>query len=88
MKKGLKKKLDARLLESGPDEAEVSATAPSPFFMVAKQSIIQTKNNHLEGMKEDYLYHLGLTKSDAVDFAHVQYVCMGGFDERMIKFAH
>lgn len=38
-------------------------------------------------MENDYLYHLGLGKENALDFSHVKYVCIGGTNDRMTKFA-
>ncbi|GIY66619.1 uridine phosphorylase 2 [Caerostris darwini] len=48
------------------------------------------KNPHLEEMKEDVLYHLGLTTSNddlQIMFGDVKFVCVGGTPERMKDFA-
>ncbi|XP_035207742.1 uridine phosphorylase 2-like isoform X4 [Stegodyphus dumicola] len=48
------------------------------------------KNPHLEEMKVDILYHLGLTTSDddlQIMFGDVKFVCVGGTPERMKEFA-
>jgi uridine phosphorylase len=39
-------------------------------------------------MDSDYLYHLGLSKTDSEDFSHVKFVCIGGTNDRMTKFAN
>lgn len=49
------------------------------------------KNPHIEDMKEDILYHLGLTTSNddlQIMFGDVKFVCVGGTPERMCDFAH
>ena len=38
-------------------------------------------------MENDYLYHLGLGKENATDYSNVKYVCIGGTNDRMSKFA-
>lgn len=38
-------------------------------------------------MDTDFLYHLGLTKEDALEFSDVEYVCIGGTNDRMTDFA-
>jgi hypothetical protein len=48
---------------------------------------VQTKNENLNNMHEDMMYHLGLTKESAQAFAGVKYVCIGRSAERMQKFA-
>lgn len=48
------------------------------------------KNPHLEEMKEDVLYHLGLTTLNddlRIMFGDVKFVCVGGTSERMKEFA-
>ncbi|XP_054721806.1 uridine phosphorylase 2-like isoform X2 [Uloborus diversus] len=48
------------------------------------------KNPHIEEMKEDVLYHLGLTTfNDDLQnmFGDVKFVCVGGTPERMMEFA-
>ncbi|PRD25312.1 UNVERIFIED_CONTAM: Upp2 [Trichonephila clavipes] len=48
------------------------------------------KNPHLEEMKEDVLYHLGLTTLNddlRIMFGDVKFVCVGGIPERMKDFA-
>ncbi|GFR10860.1 uridine phosphorylase 2 [Trichonephila clavata] len=48
------------------------------------------KNPHLEEMKEDVLYHLGLTTLNddlRIMFGDVKFVCVGGTPERMKDFA-
>jgi uridine phosphorylase len=44
-------------------------------------------NPHLSKIDCDYLYHLGLTSQDAPLFKNVEYVCIGGSNGRMSKFA-
>jgi len=39
-------------------------------------------------METDCLYHLGLDKENAANFSQVKYVCIGGTNDRMTKFAH
>lgn len=39
-------------------------------------------------MKDDCLYHLGLVKENASRFSDVKYVCIGGTNDRMTKFAY
>jgi uridine phosphorylase len=51
-------------------------------------SQVQTKNQHLNCMEDDCLYHLGLNKENAVDYSNVKYVCIGGTNDRMTKFAY
>jgi hypothetical protein len=51
------------------------------------ESLVSTKNSNLAGLEIDYLYHLGLTSHDAQTFKDVKYVCIGGADDRMTKFA-
>lgn len=49
------------------------------------------KNPHIEDMKEDILYHLGLTTSNddlQIMFGDVKFVCVGGTPERMYEFSH
>lgn len=59
-----------------------------PTLTLKKQSsLVQTKNNHLNCMDSDCLYHLGLCKENAEDFSQVKYVCIGGTNDRMVKFA-
>ena len=59
-----------------------------PSLSLKKQSsLVQTKNNHLNCMDSDCLYHLGLCKENAEDFSQVKYVCIGGTNDRMVKFA-
>lgn len=84
------KRLSTRVLTEGNQQAPnmVSVEAPSPFIMMARVAAVQETNKNLDLMKEDYLYHLGLTKQDAWMFREVQYVVMGGLNERMTKFAH
>lgn len=38
-------------------------------------------------MDTDFLYHLGLTKSDASNFANTRFLVIGGSNDRMTKFA-
>ena len=49
---------------------------------------MKTKNEHLNSMETDCLYHIGLVKEDAIDFSQVKYVCIGGTNDRMNKFAN
>lgn len=44
-------------------------------------------NPHLSKIECDHLYHLGLTSKDAPLFKNVEYVCIGGSNGRMTKFA-
>ena len=39
-------------------------------------------------MDADFLYHLGLTKDDALAFSDIKYVCIGGTNDRMTQFAN
>lgn len=48
------------------------------------------RNPHIDEMKEDVLYHLGLTTSNddlKIMFGDVKFVCVGGTPERMHEFA-
>ena len=57
-------------------------------ILADKPSKVLSKNKHLKGVEQDYLYHLGLTKDDAPQYAKVQYVCTGGSNARMTNFAN
>lgn len=50
-------------------------------------SIVEIKNQNLNKMERDYLYHLGLTKMDAKYFSDIKYLVIGGTNDRMTKFA-
>ena len=39
-------------------------------------------------MKDDYLYHLSLSKKDADMFKQIKYVIIGGSNDRMTAFAN
>jgi uridine phosphorylase len=49
--------------------------------------LVLDKNNNLKDMDDDYLYHLGLCKADAINFKTIRYVCIGGTNDRMKNFA-
>lgn len=57
---------------------------------VAEETVKLHKNPHMEDMKEDVLYHIGLS-TGAQDlkamFGDVKFVCMGGTPHRMESFA-
>ena len=46
-------------------------------------SIVATNNQELSKMKTDFLYHLGLTKEDAVKFEDTRYLIIGGTPDRL-----
>lgn len=39
-------------------------------------------------MDSDFLYHLGLSKLDSTRFKDIKFVCLGGSNDRMTKFAY
>jgi len=47
----------------------------------------KTQNKNLQELPDDYLYHLGLSKSDKDLFSDVQFFCAGGSASRMGAFA-
>lgn len=54
-------------------------------------STVRLGNPHIDGSKQDILYHIGLTNSDhdlEKMFGDVKFVCMGGTQKRMENFAH
>ena len=51
-------------------------------------SMVQDKNCHLNDMEHDFMYHLGLEKARASHFSCIKFVCIGGTNDRMTKFAH
>ena len=53
-----------------------------------RHSIVEIKNQNLEKMERDYLYHLGLTKHDAEHYRDIKYLVIGGTNDRMTKFAY
>lgn len=85
-------------LRQGGDELLSADKTPDDMFDDAQNkltlslrrqtSLVETKNDHLDFMESDYLYHLGLTKVDASDFSDVKYLVVGGTNDRMTKFAN
>ncbi|XP_077564473.1 uridine phosphorylase 1-like [Haemaphysalis longicornis] len=56
-----------------------------------KNAHVELRNPNLKRLKDDYLYHLALstrTHNFKEMFGDVKYVCMGGTDTRMERFAH
>jgi len=52
------------------------------------KSTVGDKNEHLDAMDSDYLYHLSLSRADAQHFRDIRFVCLGGTNERMKSFAY
>jgi len=52
-----------------------------------RKSKVRACNPHLDKMESDHFHHLGINKKDAYMFKNVQYVVMGGANDRMTKFA-
>jgi uridine phosphorylase len=79
-------------VSTSSDEKALEFDQPmSPFTPQFKKrgSLVDTKNCNLDHMADDCLYHLGLSKeTDASKFADVKYVCIGGTNDRMTKFAY
>lgn len=67
---------------------EIESPITPQLTLKRRASLVQTKNDHLNVMDSDCLYHLGLGKENAEDYSHVKYVCIGGTNDRMTKFAH
>jgi uridine phosphorylase len=59
----------------------------SSLCLRSQRSLVHTRNENLETMDQDFLYHLGLTKENAKAFSTVKYVCIGGTNDRMSNFA-
>merc|ERR1712086_177199 len=51
-------------------------------------STVGDKNEPLDAMDSDYLYHLSLSRADAQQFRDIRFVCLGGTNERMKSFAY
>jgi len=61
---------------------------PRTAMIKSKNSLVTTRNENLKDMTDDCLYHLGLVKENASKFSDVKYVCIGGTNDRMTKFAY
>lgn len=79
---------EASSAEQTPQSA-VSVDSPSKLKLGLRRqsSLVKTKNEHLNIMEADYLYHLGLTKIDATTFSDVKFLVVGGTNDRMAIFA-
>ena len=75
-------------ISASTDDIQDFKLPSNPLLAQHKQdSKVKTKNTHLECMETDYLYHIGLSKENAPDFSKVKFVCIGGTNDRMLKFA-
>lgn len=76
----------------GPDSPTAKSQEPaSPTDLLGlkrQRSTVEDKNAHLSQMSSDYLYHLALSKEDSENFRDVKFVCIGGSNDRMQKFAY
>jgi hypothetical protein len=69
------------------DDEQEKQMNSSSLCLRTKKSLVITKNENLNIMEQDFLYHLGLTKENAKTFKKVKYVCIGGTNDRMSNFA-
>merc|ERR1712166_1299976 len=68
--------------------ASSSAKQSPPRKRRKCSSTVGDKNERLDAMDSDYLYHLSLSRADAQQFRDVRFVCLGGTNERMKSFAY
>mgnify|MGYP006114097413 CR=1 FL=1 len=82
------KKSHPNSLKIDSPKKKIAKATRNELGLKRQSSLVNTKNEHLNSMDSDYLYHLGLSKTDSEDFSHVKFVCIGGTNDRMTKFAN